>query len=210
MSVFCRHHELEWNWSYIMICRKWYFKESLGKYHKIPLDIFIWIFSNIYRNFDSLEVGQWVSNWQNKILKLFSPDDKLTICFCCFFQSYGTDSFTAIKDLKWVSVSKFLFLMFCVKDCAPVVGPQFKRKSQSYSSKMAMSKEEYLKRYLSGSDASEGKKKKKSKTTSKAQKLVFSQELSARQSSNMIFFYYRPPFFGFNVRFVSANVYVLW
>ena len=61
-----------------------------------------------------------------------------------------------------------------------------------------MSKEEYLKRYLSGSDASEGKKKKKkkSKTTSKAQKLVFSQELSARQSSNMIFFFYRPPFFG--------------
>ena len=77
---------------------------------------------------------------------------------------------------------------------------------------MAMSKEEYLKRYLSGSDGSEGKKKKKkkSKTTSKAQKLVFSQELSARQSSNMIFFYYRSPFLASVIRFVSASVCVLW
>ena len=76
-----------------------------------------------------------------------------------------------------------------------------------------MSKEEYLKRYLSGSDASEGKKKKKkkSKTTSKAQKLVFSQELSARQSSNMIFFFLSPTFFlASAIRFVSANVCVQW
>ena len=70
---------------------------------------------------------------------------------------------------------------------------------------MAMSKEEYLKRYLSGSDASEGKKKKKkkSKTTSKAQKLVFSQLLSARQSSNMIFFFLSLTFFRC-LRFASS------
>ena len=76
-----------------------------------------------------------------------------------------------------------------------------------------MSKEEYLKRYLSGSDASEGKKKKKkkSKTTSKAQKLVFIQELSARQSSNMIFLLLSPTFFLVStIRLVSANVCVLW
>ena len=57
---------------------------------------------------------------------------------------------------------------------------------------MAMSKEEYLKRYLSGSDVSEGKKKKKkkSKTTSNVKKLVFTEELYAKPSSNKETLYY--------------------